>query len=66
MFVEVQAGLESGALSSATFPKETWRTNRPTGLILLGHGNEGYKRISITPSPEFSLATIRLSDSADL
>ena len=31
-------------------------TNGPSGLLVLAHDNEGYKRISITPSPESSLA----------
>jgi hypothetical protein len=59
LFVDGKPVLESGAPSFQTFPKETWQTNGPSGLLVLAHDNEGYKRIGITPSPESSLATIR-------
>ena len=56
LFVDGKPVLESGAPSSQTVPKETFQTNGPSGLLVLAHDNEGYKRISITPSPESSLA----------
>jgi len=59
LFVDGKPVLESGAPSFQFFPKETWQTSGPSGLILLAHDNEGYKRVSITPSPQSSLATIR-------
>jgi hypothetical protein len=59
LFVDGKPVLESGAPSNLAFPKETWQTSGPSGLILLGHDNEGYKRVSITPSPQSSLATLR-------
>jgi hypothetical protein len=59
LFIDGKPVLESGAPSYTFFPKETWQTSGPSGLILLTHDNEGYKRISITPSPQSSLATLR-------
>jgi hypothetical protein len=59
LFVDGKPVFESGAPSFQTLPKETFQTNGPSGLLVLAHDNEGYKRISITPSPESSLATIR-------
>ena len=56
LFVDGKPVLESGAPSFQTLPKETFQTNGPSGLLVLAHDNEGYKRISITPSPESSLA----------
>jgi hypothetical protein len=59
LFVDGKAVFESGAPASQTFPKETWQTNGPSGLLVLAHDNDGYKRITITPSLELSLATMR-------
>jgi hypothetical protein len=59
LFVDGKPVLETGGPSNLTFPKETWQTSGPSGLILLAHDNEGYKRISVTPSPQSSLATLR-------
>ena len=59
LFVDGKPVLESGAPAFQSFPKETWQTSGPSGMILLAHDNEGYKRISITPSPQSSLATLR-------
>jgi len=59
LFIDGKPVLESGAPSFISFPKETWQTSGPSGLILLTHDNEGYKRISITPSPQSSLADLR-------
>jgi hypothetical protein len=59
LFIDGKPVLESGAPSYTSFPKETWQTSGPSGLILLTHDNEGYKRISITPPPQSSLATLR-------
>ena len=56
LFVDGKPVLENGAPSSQTLPKETFQTNGPSGLLVLAHDNEGYKRISITPSPDSSLA----------
>jgi hypothetical protein len=59
LFVDGKAVLESGAPSNLAFPPETWQTDGASGLILLAHDNEGYKRIRVTPSPQSSLATLR-------
>jgi len=59
LFVDGKAVLESGPASANAFPKEIWQTSGPSGLIVLARDNEGYKRISITPSPQSSLATLR-------
>jgi hypothetical protein len=59
LFVDGKAVLESGAPSNLAFPPETWQTDGASGLILLTHDNEGYKRIRVTPSPQSSFATLR-------
>jgi hypothetical protein len=59
LFVDGKAVLETGGPSFTVFPPETWQTDGPSGLMLLAHDNEGYKRIRVTPSPQSSLATLR-------
>ncbi len=59
LFVDGKPVVEGGPPGTLAFPKETRQTSGPSGLILLAHDNEGYKRSSITPSPQSSLATMR-------
>ena len=41
------------------FPKEAWEAAGTSGLILLTKDNDGFKRVSITPAPDSSIATMR-------
>jgi Tol biopolymer transport system component len=59
LFVDGKPVLDSASPSAQTLPKETFQTIGPSGLLVLAHDSEGYKRISITPPPDSSLATIR-------
>jgi len=59
LFVDGSPVLESGAPSYQSLPKEAWQTDGASGLIVLAHDSEGYKRITVTPSPQSSLATLR-------
>lgn len=40
------------------FVKETWQTDRTSGLLFLSRDESGFKRVSVTPSAETSLATL--------
>jgi len=58
MYADGKPVLDAGMPSVGGFPKETWQTDGKGGMLILVQDGTSFKRVSITPSPSTSLATM--------